>query len=83
MNDLSEISQVQIDASLSTIDSYFEDLSFIHQYLTDREFLVIKKIILQDESISDIADDLRISRQAVNKTKLRAIKKLQKIFEEK
>ena len=44
--------------------------------LTELQRDVIIKIILQDKREKDVAAELSISRQAVNKTKIRAIEKL-------
>ncbi|WP_242946813.1 sigma factor-like helix-turn-helix DNA-binding protein [Clostridium haemolyticum] len=41
---------------------------------------IIDEVFFKDKSIVAIAEDLKISRQAVNNTKLRALKNLKKFL---
>ena len=55
-------------------------LSDLKKYLTSNESYIIKKIYFEHNRPSDIATQLKISRQAVNQTKNRALRKLRKAF---
>ena len=77
IEDTPEYCQPKIEAKLATTDEYFKNNPLsIKTYLTEREYLVLYRIILQDEHVQHIAADLHVSRQAINSTKLRALKKL-------
>lgn len=67
----------RVEKNMSTNDCYFENENLpLKEYLTDLEYEIISRIVLHDEQASNVAADLRISRQAVSKTKVRALKKL-------
>ena len=81
-DDTPEYYQPKIEAKLAVTDEYFmNDPLSVKAYLTEREYLVLCRIILQEEQVSHLAADLHVSRQAINKTKLRALKKLRKAAE--
>lgn len=64
---------------------YFEsEFEFIEllKVLTEKECYIIKLIYCYGFSVSEIAQIMKISRQAVNKCKNRALKKLKNIYEE-
>lgn len=56
-------------------------LEDIKKYLTENEFDVIYKHFFCGFTVSDIALIKKVSRQAVNQVKTRAIKKLSNVFE--
>lgn len=75
--DMPESIQPQIEAISATVDQYFqEDPLLIKALLTDREYLVLRLVILQGVSVANVAADLNVSRQTINKTKLRALRKI-------
>lgn len=55
----------------------FEDMKKI---LSPKEYTVICEFYIQDKTIEEIAACFGVSRQALNKTKLRALEKLRKAF---
>lgn len=75
-SDLNERESAYIDYSLSSKDIYFENEFMLADKLTKREFIVLEKFYCFGLTIQDIAFELKISRQSVNQTKKRALKKL-------
>jgi RNA polymerase sigma factor, sigma-70 family len=70
-----------LDNNLSQHDLYFkDDLSEIEKSLTNREFVIIKLIFMNNFTVSEAATRLHLSRQAVNQAKKRALKKLFKYY---
>lgn len=78
-SDLSDESLYMIEAENSYEDDYQNTvLNDIKSLLTDKEYKVIYNIYYQDYSVQEIAEKLSVSRQAVNKIKISALKKLKK-----
>ena len=50
--------------------------------LQQTERFVINEVIINDKKEQTVADELHITRQAVNKIKKRALNKIRKILEE-
>lgn len=74
---LSENEQYYVEASLSSSDNYDILLTLsLDKVLNQHEFLVIYTIYFLGYSSADIAQASGTSRQAVNQTKVRALKKL-------
>ena len=74
----------KLEKLLSINDIYFESekiFALLNEHLTQAEQKVLIHIILKDETVSTTAIQLGISRQAVNRTKLRAFKKLRKALQ--
>lgn len=79
---LNENELYYIEALTSTSDTYFKlELKDIEHVLTAVELSVIKMIYILDFTVTETAFLHRISRQAVNKTKKRALKKLEHWFQ--
>ena len=68
-----------IEAATATSDTYFElEFTGFDYVLTELELSIVKMIYLSGYSVTEIASFYGISRQAVNKTKKRALQKLEK-----
>ena len=77
LSDLSDSVLLHIEVLTATTDQYFNnDFIFVRAYLTEHEMMVLKEVVLQDRKVSDLAKELGVSRQTINATKLRAVKKL-------
>lgn len=77
INDLSTYDAGLFECQNSCNDSYDELLlSDIRKVLTDLEYWVVIALYFDNLSAVQIADSLNISRQSVNSTKLKALKKL-------
>ena len=77
LSDLSESVLLHIEVLTATTDQYFNnDFIFVRAYLTEHEMMVLKEVVLMDRKVSDLAKELGVSRQTINATKLRAVKKL-------
>ncbi len=77
--------KVELDLCNELESEYFEeDFSFIELFkeLTEKEIYIIKLIYIYGFSVTEIAQTMEITRQAVNKSKNRALKKLKKIYKE-
>ena len=78
----SEVSEAQlnsIDRLTSSIDDYTDiHIEAIKDALTEKEFSVLCRHYIHGFSVSEIAIQDGIERQTVNRTKLRAINKLNK-----
>ncbi|WP_154018862.1 sigma-70 family RNA polymerase sigma factor [Anaerotruncus rubiinfantis] len=75
--DMPEPVRPRIEAISATVDQYFEDDPLLVKgFLTEREYLVLRRVILLGETVARVAADLRVSRQTINKTKLRALQKI-------
>ena len=61
----------------SILDFKIRDLKAI---LTDKEYDVVFKIFVNDLTVSEIANIKHISRQAINRTKLSAFRKIKKWY---
>jgi RNA polymerase sigma factor (sigma-70 family) len=83
-SDLSDSELYYVESSYSNIDDY-SDLEFqcFDHILTKPEALIIKMIYRSGYSASEIAIMCGISRQAVNQTKNRALKKLERLYSDK
>lgn len=82
MSELSEGALNLFEAQHSTKDEYRSLLLYdMKQILTEKEYLIIYLFFFRDIPISKISDFMGISRQAVNKYKLSAIKKLRKAWQ--
>lgn len=82
MSDLSEGTLNLFESQHSTKDEYRSLLIHdVKQILSDKEYRVIYLFFFRDIPISKISDSMGISRQAVNKYKLSAIKKLRKAWQ--
>ncbi len=76
-----ELQLYYAEAALVTLDTHFElELTGIDHLLTESELSVVEKIYLLVYTVAETAAINEISRQAVNKTKKRALKKLAKWF---
>lgn len=67
-----EIGYDEFESELELLDLF--------EILTEKESFIIKSIYVYYLSISEIADYMNISRQAVNQSKNRALKKLEKLY---
>lgn len=67
-----EIGHENFDSEMEIIDLF--------KILTERESYIIKLIYVYYLSVSEVAQFLKISRQSVNKTKNRALKKLKEVY---
>ncbi|MCB8818105.1 RNA polymerase sigma factor [Desulfosporosinus shakirovi] len=80
---LSDSQLYYAEATSSTTDTYFElELTGIENALTESENSIVKMIYLLGYTVTETAFIHRISRQAVNQTKKRALQKLEKWFEQ-
>lgn len=80
-SELSEGEQYYIESLSATNDSHFDFyVESLGEFLTVPELSVIKLVFYYGLSVNDIAKFYCISRQAVNQTKNRALKKLKKFF---
>lgn len=78
---LSDSELYYAETASSTSDTYFElEFTGVDRVLTELELSVIKMIFLLSYTVSEIAYIYGISRQAVNQTKNRALKKLKLWF---
>lgn len=83
-SDLSEKELYYIDSLTATNDSYRNtDLDLLKKILTNPEFLIIKMIFYAGYSVSETANAIGITRQAVNQMKNRALKKIKKVYADK
>ncbi|MBU3109835.1 sigma-70 family RNA polymerase sigma factor [Clostridium gasigenes] len=77
--------KVELDLCNELESEYFEeDFSFVELFkeLTEKESHIIKLVYIYGFSVTEIAQTMEITRQAVNKSKNRALKKLKKIYQE-
>lgn len=80
-SDLSDSQLYYAETTSSTSDTYFElEFTGVDHVLTELELSVIKMIFLLGYTVSETAYIYGISRQAVNQTKNRALKKLKTWF---
>lgn len=83
-SNLSEKEVKNVDVLSSTYDKYFEfELLGIQKILSKNEMTVIEMVYLLEYTIMEIACSFGVSRQAVNQTKKRALKKLNYFLVEK
>ncbi|MGB8455993.1 MAG: sigma-70 family RNA polymerase sigma factor [Anaerocolumna sp.] len=83
-SDLTEKELYYIDSITATNDTYINtDFDLLRKILTNPEFIIIKKIFYDGYSVTETANAIGITRQAVNQMKNRALKKLKKIFVDK
>jgi len=76
---LNKEEQYYVESLLSSFDNY-ERLQIVSmkQILNQHELYIIDHLFYEGFSSSDIAQQLGISRQAVNQSKLRALKKIER-----
>ena len=73
----------EIKVWINSCDKYdFINIDYLKRCLTDKEYEIIILHFYYDYSIAEIAEAKKVSRQSVNQTKLIAIKKLRKAYEE-
>ncbi|AGL03314.1 RNA polymerase sigma factor [Desulfoscipio gibsoniae] len=81
---LSDSELYYAEAASATTDPYLKlELTGIDHVLTESELFIVKMIYLLGYTVTETAGIYRISRQAVNQTKRRALQKLKKWFEKK
>jgi RNA polymerase sigma factor (sigma-70 family) len=77
MSSLSEEALHKIECGLSDEDDYSSvEIRGFRKTLTEKEYSILVMVYLDGETVADIAHKYGISRQAVNQTKLAAIKKI-------
>ncbi|MGL4874862.1 MAG: sigma-70 family RNA polymerase sigma factor [Romboutsia sp.] len=75
--------KVELDLCNELESEYFEDdfsLIELFKELTEKESYIIKLIYIYGFSVSEIAQTMKITRQAVNKSKNNGLKKLGEIY---
>lgn len=83
-SELSEDELFYIESTCSTTDKYSEyDYSSIKKILTESETSIIALIYIMDYTATEIAHIYGTSRQSVNQTKLRALRKLRIFYSDK
>ncbi len=83
-SELSDSELYYIEALRPHYDSYNElDKHIISQILTKPESIIIKMLYFSDYSVAETARLCGVSRQAVNQTKNRALKKLRDQYRDK
>ena len=81
-SEISEEQRLLLETLTEQYDTYSElDDLFFKKYLTDLELNIIKLIYYHDLSVNQISKFKKMSRQAVNQTKIRAISKLKNKFD--
>ena len=70
---------IEIEIGYEEFDSEVEVLN-LFEVLTEKEEYIMKLIYINYLSISEVADYMGISRQAINQAKNRAISKLKKVY---
>ena len=70
---------LEIEIGYEEFDSEVEVLN-LFEVLTEKEEYIMKLIYINYLSISEVADYMGISRQAINQAKNRAISKLKKVY---
>ena len=78
-SDLSEeqlffVEQIASTEDKTDISAYFPTVG----KLTKRETIIVYKLLIEGYSVKELAQECKISRQAVNQAKLRALKKIKK-----
>lgn len=84
-SDLSEEQMYMVEGqnSVSGTDDFQELMAHIPRgTLTDRETLIIIREFYMGMSSAEISNDLKVSRQSINQTKQKALKKLKRAIEE-
>lgn len=81
--DLSISERNHIELKESTTDNYFASEIDLTNNLTKKEETIIRLLYVKNYSVKEIASKLNITRQAVNQSKIRALKKLKKIYMDK
>lgn len=82
-SDLSDSERYYALAASASFDNYsILELTGIDNVLTESELSVVKMIFLLGYTVAETASVYGITRQAVNKTKKRALQKLAKWFEQ-
>lgn len=81
-NELSDFERLENPNSFEFDDYCVIDKDFLKKHLTENEYFVIIRFFYCNNKISEIMKETNKSRQAINKTKLNAIRKLKLILEE-
>ncbi len=83
-SELSENELYYIDSLTATTDTYVNtDYDLLRELLTNQEFTIIKMLYYDGYTVTETADAIGITRQAINQMKNRALKKLKNIFVDK
>lgn len=83
-SDLSDSELGYVEAASSTTDTYFmNELFGLSKVMTKSELAMIKMLYLQGYTVKEVANNLGITRQAVNQMKERTLKKLQILYVDK
>lgn len=81
LDDLNQFDQKTFEQCSSTKDSYDSLLlADLKKILTPLEYQIINDLFLHERSALEIANQLNVTRQAVNSVKLNALRKLRKAF---
>ena len=79
--EIDKIDEEEIKITVSAYDKYdFINIDYLKSCLTEKEYEIIMLLFYYDYSVAEIAEAKKISRQAVNQTKLIAINKLRKSY---
>lgn len=81
LSELSEAQQIRVE-EISAVNDEYDDIghSQLHEVLSEYEMKVLWWICVDKYSAAEIAKRLGVSRQSVNQTKQRAIKKTKKHY---
>lgn len=79
-SELSEDQQTYIEQLAATEDQTDISAYFSENALSERERLIIRMLFEEVRSVDEIAKILKVSRQAVNQAKVRALKKIRAEF---
>ena len=79
MSDMSDEQLIYVDQKMATED-YGTVAEFFSDSLSKREQQILYLIYEQGYSIAEIADMFKVSRQAINQAKKRAIEKIKKCY---
>ena len=82
-SDMSEEQMIYVEQIAATDDRVDISLSFaLGNKLSEREKVILQQIFVDEYSIEEIAQQLNISRQAVNQAKNRALNKIREALNE-
>lgn len=80
-SDISGEQMIYIEHIAATADNVDISVYFpIDNNLSEREKIILQLFFVDEYSVEEIANQLHISRQAVNQAKLRALKKIRKAY---
>lgn len=80
VDDISSLEQISLIPSVPNFASDIVLKDFLVTVLSPREYFCVDSIVFRGETASSVASKLGISRQAVNQSKKRALKKLGKLL---